>query len=221
MDLTAVIPVREGSKRVKDKNIRPFAKKSLLELKIRQLMRIRQIKTIVVSSDSEKMLSIAKKMNVIAERRPAEYCDEKSRSFNEVVEFIAENQIQSDNVLWAPCVCPLVKDASIIKGIDIFNDILEKQIDADSVVSAKLIKEYIFDNKGPVNFSIEYHVPSQNLPNWHTIVNGFFIARRKDMIEWKFVYGKKPYLFELDKVEAIDIDDEYDFQIAEMFMAER
>ena len=218
MDLTAVIPVREGSRRVKDKNIRLFANRSLLEIKIDQLKRLQEVKEIVVSSDSEKMLSIAEKMGVTAERRPVEYCDETSKSFNEVVAFIAENQIHTDNILWAPCVCPLVKDDNIKKGIDIFKGILEGHIDADSVVSAKLIKEYIYDNNGPVNFSIEDHVPSQNLPSWHIIVNGFFIARRKDMIDWRFVYGKKPYLFEINKVEAIDIDDESDFRIAEMFM---
>ena len=34
MDITAVIPVRAGSTRVKNKNIKPFAGSSLLEIKI-------------------------------------------------------------------------------------------------------------------------------------------------------------------------------------------
>ena len=62
---------------------------------------------------------------------------------------------------------------------------------------------------------IEKHVPSQKLPNWHIITNGFFIAKRADMARWKFVYGKKPLLCEISKFEAIDIDDEADFKLAE------
>lgn len=212
--ITAVIPVREGSRRVKGKNIKPFAEKSLLQYKIEQLKRIDQIDEIVVSSDSEKMLSLAKSLGVKAIKRPIEYCDEKSKTFNQVVRYIASNQVMGDVMIWAPCVCPLLKDDSLKEGIEIFNS--KKEI--DSVVSAKRIQEYIFDENGPINFSVENHVTSQNLPKWHVIVNGFFIAKRKDMEKWGFVYGERPYLYEIEKIEAIDIDDEFDFEMAEFFM---
>ena len=213
--ITAVIPVREGSRRILNKNIRPFAGSSLLELKIQQLKRIDDISTILVSTDSERMLTVAKENGVVAKRRPKEYCDESSKSFNEVVEYIAEKEVDTEVMMWVPCVCPLVSDYSIKEGIRVFNEIEQGLRNEDSVASAKLIKEYIFDESGPINFSINDHVPSQLLPNWHVIVNGFFIAKRADMIKWKFVYGRKPYLFEISKTEGVDIDDEVDFYIAE------
>lgn len=73
----------------------------------------------------------------------------------------------------------------------------------------------MFDEKGPVNFSVEHHVPSQKLPNWHTIQNGFFIAKREDMEKWRFVYGPNPYLYEISKLEATDIDFMVEFKMAE------
>ena len=63
MDITAVIPVRAGSTRIKDKNIKPFAGSSLLEIKIEQLKRIPTVNEIIVSSDSRHMLNIAKDKN--------------------------------------------------------------------------------------------------------------------------------------------------------------
>ena len=69
MAYTAVIPVRAGSTRVKDKNIRPFAGSSLLEVKIEQLKRISYIDQIVVSSDSEQMLELATCKGVMAMRK--------------------------------------------------------------------------------------------------------------------------------------------------------
>ena len=215
MDITAVIPVRAGSTRVKNKNIKPFAGSSLLEIKINQLKRVKEINKIIVSSDSDAMLEIAKKNGVIPKKRPDEYCDEKSKTFNEVVRFIAENEVDTDTMIWAPCVCPLVKEDKFIEGIELYKKICKGELDADSVITAMLTKEYLFDEKGPVNFSIEHHVPSQKLPNWHTITNGFFIAKTADMARWSFVYGPKPYLCEINKFEAIDIDDEYDFAMAE------
>lgn len=209
--ITAVIPVRAGSKRLPNKNILPFADSNLLIHKIRQLKAIEHIDEIIVSTDSDVMIEMAIKENVNYQKRPDEYCDEKSKTFNEVVEYIANN-IKTDILIWAPCVCPLVHPDSYKKAIEEFLKLDNKY---DSVISSVLLKEYIFDESKPVNFSVEHHVPSQLLPNWHIITNGFFIATADNMAKWKFVYGKKPKLIEISKIEAIDIDDKQDFIIAE------
>lgn len=209
--IKAVIPVRAGSKRLPNKNILPFADSNLLVHKIRQLKQVKEIDEIIVSTDSEEMINLAIQENVSFQKRPLEYCDEKSKTFNEVVEYIA-NTTDTDILMWTPCVCPIVNSTNYSNAINAF---LNKSNEFDSVVSATLLKEYIFDEKGPVNFSIANHVPSQKLPNWHIITNGFFIANREDMAKWKFVYGKTPKLVEVSKFEAIDIDDEFDFKLAE------
>lgn len=48
MSITAVIPVREGSRRLKNKNIAPFAGTNLLVNKINQLKQVEEIDHIVV-----------------------------------------------------------------------------------------------------------------------------------------------------------------------------
>ena len=216
--ITAIIPVREGSRRLKNKNIRPFAGTSLLENKIIQLKKVKKIDEIIVSSDSDTMLEIAEKYGVTSKKRPIEYCDEKSKTFNEVVEYIASQEVKSEIMIWAPCVCPLVSEEKFSEGISLFERIQNGELSGDSVVTASLLKEYIFNETGPANFSVEHHVPSQRLPDWHCITNGFFIAKRADMIKWRFVYGSSPYLCEVNKFEAMDIDDEFDFQMAETAM---
>lgn len=215
MDITAVIPVRAGSTRIKDKNIKPFAGSSLLEIKIEQLKRISEINEIIVSSDSRYMLKLAQKHGVKALERPYEYCDEKTKTFGETVQYIAENNVKSKVMMWAPCVCPCIADKTINEGISIFKNVIRDGLPYDSIVSAVLFKEYLFDEKGPINFTIKNHVPSQQLPNWHYIVNGFFIANTSDMNKWKFVYGSRPFLYELNKIEGIDIDNQEDFEYAE------
>ena len=40
MKITAVIPIRSGSQRVKDKNLRAFADTNLMELKIKNLLQV-------------------------------------------------------------------------------------------------------------------------------------------------------------------------------------
>ena len=64
-NITIIIPVRKNSKRLKNKNfINFFNQKSLLEIKIEQLKKIKYIDRIVISSDSLKAQKIAKKYKV-------------------------------------------------------------------------------------------------------------------------------------------------------------
>lgn len=215
--VTAIIPVRAGSKRLKNKNILPFGNSNLLVHKIRQLKQVENIDKIVVSSDSDEMLNMAIDEGVEIHKRAIEYCDEETKTFNEVVEHIAKS-LNSENLMWAPCVCPLVKTNTYKNAIDTYFKVVVAEQKYDSVVSAKIIKEYIFDGEKPVNYQLgKTHVPTQNLPDWKIIVNGFFITTRENMINWKFVYGLKPYLYNISKQESIDIDDEYDYEVARLF----
>lgn len=216
MKVTAVIPVRAGSTRVKNKNIRPFADSSLLEIKIEQLKAIPEIDMIIVSSDSEEMLKIAEEHEVIAKKRPLEYCDEKSRTFNDVVRYIASEEVDTEVMMWVPCVCPMVSSEKIKEGIELYKKQQAGELQGNGVCTARLIKEYLYGDKGPVNFSVEHHVKSQDLPNWHYITNGFFIAKREEMIEWGFVYGPQPLFCEVNQFECLDIDDQADFELAEI-----
>ena len=51
--ITAIIPVRKNSVRLRNKNFLPFyKKKSLLEIKIEQLKNVKFIDKIVISSDN-------------------------------------------------------------------------------------------------------------------------------------------------------------------------
>ncbi len=58
--ITAVIPVRSGSQRVKDKNLRPFAGTTLMENKIRMLLKVPELDSIVVNTNSEEAIRIVK-----------------------------------------------------------------------------------------------------------------------------------------------------------------
>lgn len=61
MKITAVIPVRKGSQRVPNKNLRAFADTTLLELKIQTLLQVPEIDEIIVNTDSEEAVEIVNK----------------------------------------------------------------------------------------------------------------------------------------------------------------
>lgn len=61
MKITAVIPIRTGSQRVKDKNLRPFGDTNLMELKIKTLLQVPELTSIVVNTNSEEAIDIVNK----------------------------------------------------------------------------------------------------------------------------------------------------------------
>ena len=58
MKITAVIPIRTGSQRVNDKNLRAFANTNLMELKIKNLLQVPELTSIVVNTNSEEAIRI-------------------------------------------------------------------------------------------------------------------------------------------------------------------
>ena len=214
--ITAVVPVREGSRRLKNKNIAPFAGTNLLINKINQLKQVKEITNIVVSSDSELMLAMAKSQGVNTHKRAIEFCDEKSKTFGEVVAHVCEN-VDGDHILWATCTAPLVFPKNYREAISLYFKALDDGY--DSLVSMEKFKRYLWDDNGPVNYELGIkHVPSQQLPPLYFVTDGILLAPRHKMIEWKYFHGSHPYRYILDKRTSIDIDDGLDLACARSWL---
>ena len=210
--ITAIIPVRAGSTRLKNKNIAPFAGTNLLVNKINQLKQVKEITRIVVSSDSDVMLAMAKAAGAETHKRALEYCDEKTKTFGEVVRHIAES-VEGDDILWATCTSPLVFPKDYRAAIAAYYPALEEGF--DSLMSVESFKRYIWTEEGPLNYELGLkHVPSQQLPTMYFVTDGILMAPRKKMIEWSYFHGCHPYKFVVDKRTGCDIDDGLDLACA-------
>ena len=209
---TAIIPVRKGSRRLKGKNVADFYGTTLLEYKINQLKKVKEITAIVVSSDCDDMLSIAQKHNVVVHKRELIYCDEKTKSFGEVVEHICQN-VSGKNIIWATCTSPLVEPEDYSKAINTYEEQLKNNF--DSLMSVEEFKRYLWTENGPLNYELGVkHVPSQELPPLFRVTDGVLIAPRHKMIEWQYFHGVNPYMYKMDKRSSVDIDDLYDLECA-------
>lgn len=215
-NITAIIPVRAGSTRLKNKNVAPFAGTNLLINKIRQLQEVKEISKIVVSSDSDMMLSMASSVGAEVHKRAPEYCDEKTKTFGEVVRHIAES-VDGDDILWATCTSPLVFPKDYSAAIEKYYVALDQGY--DSLMSVESFKRYIWNEEGPLNYELGLkHVPSQQLPTLYFVTDGILIAPRHKMIEWAYFHGRNPYKFIVDKRTGCDIDDGLDLACARAWL---
>lgn len=212
MSIKALVAVRSGSTRVANKNIRPFAGSNLLELKLQQLKRIVELDGIVVNSNDETMLQIAKKAGVETVKRD-DYYASNSVSMSEVYKNMAEN-MDCDVIAYINVTNPLLKDETISKAIQLY---YEKSGRCDSLNSAHLIKEFMFRDNIPINYDLRNQPRSQDLPDIAALNFAINITPRISMIENKNVVGLNPYIYVIDEVEATDIDNQIDFDFAEFY----
>ena len=118
-NLVAVIPVRKGSQRVKHKNFRIFAGKNLLIHKIEMLKKIDFLDEIIINTDSDKAISIAKKFNVKYFKRDKYYASSHCLN-SDFWKNIADNT-DSEYIMFTNCTSPLIRLETYKDIISIFN----------------------------------------------------------------------------------------------------
>lgn len=209
--ITAIIPVKANSTRLPNKNILPFGNSNLLLHKIEQLKKVKEINDIIVSSDSDEMLEMAEKAGVKALKRPIQYANE-SVPFGMFLEYICK-EVPNDHILWACCTSPLVEPDLYKTAIDLYFNKLEDGF--DSLITVLPYQHYLMDEKGPLNFKLGLeHKNSEQLPVIYHFTNGINLAPKNDIIKWHYNYGPNAYRLHVNKRQAADIDDIYDYVCA-------
>lgn len=206
----ALVAVRSGSQRVKDKNIRPFAGSNLLEIKLNQLLSCKYLDGVIVNSNDEKMLEIASKMGCETFKRDNYYAS-SSAPMSEVYKNMAENS-HCDTIVYTNVTNPLLRQTTLENAILFYNKNLNKY---DSVNSAHLIKEFLFKDNIPINYDLKNQPRSQDLPDIYALNFAVSVISREKMISGMNVVGSNPYIFPIDEIEATDIDNQIDFDFAE------
>jgi len=211
MTIKALIGVRSGSQRVKNKNIRPFADSSLLEIKIKQLQQVPELNGVVVNSNSDEMLEIACRLGAETVKRD-EYFASSEVSPNEYYENIAQN-CDADIIVSTVCTVPLAGSEVYSRAIRRFFDMPEKY---DSLITVSPLKEFLWVDGKALNYDVKRKPRSQDLPENFVILNhAIHILSRETMITSKDNIGETPYLYPITPVESIDIDTPLDFEFAE------
>lgn len=216
MKITAVIPVRKGSQRVKDKNLRPFAGTTLLDNKIQMLLKVPEIDEIIVNTNSEAAIEIIELeyagTKVRAQRRE-EYYASSQCSGSEFFKHLGE-VTDTDIFIYTPCTSPFVKPETVSECIKKFLYNLEHN-DYDCVSTVSSVKEFMWLNGKALNYDPLNAPNSQNLPDVVALNFGTTVVKREDLIKNHNIIGKNPDFVLTSDIEAIDIDTPLDFYIAE------
>ena len=214
----AVIPVKHKSERVNNKNFRPFIdNKSILDIKIEQLLKLKFLKKIFISSN-KKSLSIYNSPKIQLISRANKFCNNKI-SWSEMISHVIESLPikMNDLVLWCHTTSPLFDNFE--KAINEF--MLKEKKGYDSLVTTTRYNGFLLDqNLNPLNYQWgKWHKYSQFLKSKFYSINGaLFIARKKTFLKYDYVIGNNPTNFICTEKESIDIDNDIDFKYAQFLL---
>jgi CMP-N,N'-diacetyllegionaminic acid synthase len=230
INVLAIIPARAGSKRVPDKNIRPFAGTNLTEIAVRQALGSSMVTDIVVSSDSEVALASAKiSSRVISLRRPAGISTDESPAIDYVRHALREvetsNRIFEIVVVLQPS-SPLRTSADIDETIKL----LLQHPEADSAVSVVKIDHMVHPLKMKVMRDKELlpfledengRFAAHELPSVYVRNCAVYATWRRDLETRKDVIGKKSFGYVMPAERSVDINEMIDFRFAEFLKGDQ
>ena len=150
---TAIIAVREGSKRVQRKNIKKFADSSLLQIKIEHALKAKGIDEIVVSSDSDEMISLANEMKVKTIKRPSKFCSDSIQMKN-VYKHLAES-VQCDHVVYLHVTSPLLEISTLNSCISKYKELDNSY---SSLATVEHLMKYIWFKNKAINYDPKNHI---------------------------------------------------------------
>ncbi|MBE0494395.1 MAG: acylneuraminate cytidylyltransferase [Thiomicrospira sp.] len=214
-DISVVIPVREGSSRIENKIYLPFHKEmNLLEWKIAQLKKVQKSSRIFLSSNSEKVKETAHKMGVEFLERSNYLSIGHKASFSEVITGVVKD-VPTNHFAWVTVVVPLMKPADYRTGFEAYLQEVITTKRHDSLVSVNLLKEYFWDDNGPINYQAnKHHTISQDLPNIYRVTNGLYMRSKADTLKEEYFLGKNPFRHTVGKISGIDIDEYEDYHMS-------
>jgi len=222
----ALIPARAGSKRLPKKNTLPLLGKPLISWSIESALKSKYIDEVVVSTDSEEIAAISRKLGAIVPfMRPEELAQDASTT-NDVllhcIEFYKSTHNNFDIVVLLQPTSPMRTAQTIDAALQLF---LDKN--AKGIISVTECEHSpMWANTLPDDQSLEHFIRadvkgkrSQDLPISYRLNGAIYIFDVASLIKEKGIfYSSGVYAFVMDQHQSVDIDTEVDFRYAEFLM---
>lgn len=213
--LVALMPMRHESERVPGKNYRSFGDgRPLFHHMLGKLVECPAIDRIVVDTDSPTITEQCADQypSVVVLDRPVHLLGGMTPMNDVLLHDVA--QVSSQFYLQTHSTNPLISADTLERAIETF---FASYPAHDSLFSVTRVQTRFWDEGGrPVNHDPDVLIRTQDLPpifeenSCIYIFEGGMLQRRQNRI------GERPLMFEVDRLEAVDIDDEVDFEIAEL-----
>ena len=218
----AIIPAREGSKRIKKKNLLLLAGKPLIYYTIMAAKQSRYIDDWLVSSDSNEIIKVSKLLDApVYFKRPKSLSGDRIRNSEVMIHAVKfmekKNNCKYDFIFLLQPTSPFRKKNDIDKAIKL---LANSELDSIASVRGPYLKKdpnlKKIDKKGNL---VDYKkVIKDNFEPFYIYNASIYGIKRKSLLRNKKFVTKKQIPFLMDEIHSVDINDEHDILIANALM---
>lgn len=208
MKTVALIPIKLGSQRLPEKNIKSFYDGTPLMSFIQRvcLQSDRIDETYVYCSDDRIQEYTLPGVKYL--KRP-DYLDGDSINANDLIrEFM--KAVDADIYVNTHATSPFAKAETINKCID-----MVASGEYDSAFCAESIRTFLWSEGRPINFDPSHFPRTQDLPPIYAETAIAYVFKKETFMRYNRRVGIRPYIQEVGRIEAIDIDYPEDFDLAD------
>ncbi len=220
----AFIPARSGSKGLKDKNIKELCGKPLLAYSIEAAKESGKFDVIHVSTDSEEYADIARRYGAdVPFLRTKELASDTASSRDAVLYSLEEYKKRGeefDRMMVLQPTSPLRTVDDIVNAYNTF----EKK-NANTVISVcevdhpPMWSNILTDDGNMVHFAeTDKENRRQDLAQYYRLNGAIFLSKVDYYLKETSLYKEKCFAYIMPKERSVDIDDAFDFFMAESIM---
>lgn len=212
MKTIAFIPIRSGSKGIKDKNIKEFNGKPLCYWTIKCSSESKSIDEIYVSTDSKKIIDIVKSFQLPKVKtflRSKKTSLDTSSTESAMLEFIEKKNFDKESIFI------LIQATSPFTKAEDIDGAIRKISKGSSVLSVCNFKRFIWDNNGPINYDFLNRNRRQDQNGYYLENGAFYISYINDIIKTKSRISGKIKFQVMSEESSIEIDTQMDWDLAE------
>ena len=210
MKTACFIPIKSNSERVKGKNFKILNGKKLYEYIIEHVIEADVFDDIYIDTNSDEIARYAEKSgcNVI-ERK--EELSRNSANGNDLLNYHFELYPDYDYYFQLFATSPFLQVETIKKCVDK----LVYSAEYDSCFTATAQHGFFWLNNEPINYRPCILPRSQDMAPMIEETTGLYGISREALKKYRCRIGAKPYIHYVEKFEAVDINTEVDFKMAE------
>ena len=224
MKIFAFVFARGNSKGLPGKNIKKLNGKHLISYSISISKKIKKIDKCFVSTDCDKIATVAKKNGAVIIKRPKILATDNSPEFHSwkhAVKKVIKKFGHFDYFVSLPATSPLRSINDIENSLNLF---LKENKKTDVVITAtpanrnpwfNMIKINKNDFVTLVNKSKHKYFRRQDAPIIYDVATSCYITSVNFILKNKNIWDGKVKAYIIPKERSIDIDNLYDFKIAE------
>jgi CMP-N-acetylneuraminic acid synthetase len=211
--IAALIFLREDSSRVQNKNLRDFHGKPLFHVILETLKNSQYIDQIIVNTPSQKIIDGCNDLNVKTHRRPDWLDAVNTNEANAIIDYDL-SLLPFDYYIQTHSTNPLLTEKTIDKSIQIFFENMDSHDSLFTVTPFK--KRFYKSDFSSINHNHDSLKPTQEIEPVLMENSCIYIFSKKSFLNKKNRIGSKPYVYEMNFFESIDIDTEEDFKLAKI-----